>query len=172
MRSITVWVGAIVFTIGAGVFLIEREYISGDKAARARLEQGKLQLERFDEDGLRKGIDDLTAVVVKALDGTGQGVYHISSGADYSIKELFDATIGVLGIKLAQPVEVRPRLPDDVYTILIDPSRTNRDFGWKASTPLEYGVRKAIDYYREFGISQTFTHLKQVEEAPAKKHAA
>jgi tetratricopeptide (TPR) repeat protein len=63
MRSVTVWIGAIVFTIGAGVFLIEREYISGDKIARVRLEQGKLQLERFDEDGLRKGIDELTAVV-------------------------------------------------------------------------------------------------------------
>jgi TolA-binding protein len=63
MRSLTVWIGAIIFTIGAGVFLIEREYISGDKIARVRLEQGKLQLERFDEDGLRKGIDELTAVV-------------------------------------------------------------------------------------------------------------
>lgn len=63
MRSITVWIGAIVFTIGAGVFLIEREYLAGDKIARVRLEQGKLQLERFDEDGLRKGIDELTAVV-------------------------------------------------------------------------------------------------------------
>ena len=65
MRSITIWVGAIVFTIGAGVFLIEREYISGNKAAKVRLEQGKLQLERFDEDGLRKGIDDLTSVVAQ-----------------------------------------------------------------------------------------------------------
>jgi tetratricopeptide (TPR) repeat protein len=65
MRSVTIWIGAIIFTIGAGVFLIEREYISGEKNARARLEQGKLQLERFDEDGLRKGIDELTAVVAQ-----------------------------------------------------------------------------------------------------------
>lgn len=117
-------------------------------------------------------INDLTAVVMKALDGTGNGVYHISSGSDYSIKELFDATVSTLGIRLEKPVEVRPRLPDDVFTILIDPSRTNKDFQWKASTPLSYGVEKAIEYYRAFGISQTFTHLKQVEEVPAKKHAA
>lgn len=65
MKSVTIWIGAVIFTIGAGVFLIEREYVSGDKAARTRLEQGKLQLERFDEDGLRKGIDDLTAVVAQ-----------------------------------------------------------------------------------------------------------
>lgn len=80
MRSITVWVGAIVFTIGAGVFLIEREYISGDKAARIRLEQGKLQLERFDEDGLRKGIDDLTAVVAQFPDSihARSARYHLA----------------------------------------------------------------------------------------------
>lgn len=117
-------------------------------------------------------INDLVAVVMKSLDGTGNGVYHISSGSDYSIKELFDATVATLGMKLDKPVEVRPRLPDDVFTILIDPSRTNKDFQWKASTPLSYGVEKAIEYYRAYGISQTFTHLKQVEETPAKKHAA
>lgn len=65
MRTMTIWIGAIVFTIGAGVFFIEREYIAGDKVARVKLEQGKMQLERFDEDGLRKGIDALTAVVAE-----------------------------------------------------------------------------------------------------------
>jgi len=68
MRSMVIWIGAIVFTIGAGVFFIEKEYVSGDKAVRVRLAQGKLQLERFDEDGLRKGIDDLTAVIAQAPD--------------------------------------------------------------------------------------------------------
>jgi len=117
-------------------------------------------------------VQDLVDVVMKSLDGTGNGVYHISSGSDYSIKELFDATLATLDIKLDKPVEVKPRLPDDVFTILIDPSRTNKDFGWKASTPLDYGVQKAVDYYREFGISQTFTHLRQLDEPAGKKHAA
>ena len=32
--------------------------------------------------------------------------------------------------------------------------------GWQPSVPLEEGVRRAIEYYREHGISQTYTHLK------------
>jgi UDP-glucose 4-epimerase len=109
-------------------------------------------------------IDDLVNCVVKAVDGAGQkGAYHISSGGDFAIKDLFDETVNALGIKLEKEVEVRPRLVDDAFTILLDPSKTNRDFNWKTTTPLAAGVRKAIDYYRTFGISHTFTHLKQVD---------
>lgn len=110
-------------------------------------------------------IDDLTAVVMKAIHGQGQrGYYHISSGSDYSIKELFDETLQALQITLDKEVEVRPRNPDDVYTILIDPSKTNQDFQWKVQTLLKEGVAKAIAYYQEFGITQTYTHLKPVEK--------
>jgi UDP-glucose 4-epimerase len=109
-------------------------------------------------------IDDLVACVMKAIDGAGRkGAYHISSGSDYAIKELFDATVKALRISLDKPVEVRPRQPDDTYTILLDPSETNKDFGWKVTTPLETGVGRAIAYYKEFGISQTYTHLKGVD---------
>lgn len=106
-------------------------------------------------------INDLVDVVVLALDGKGNsGVYHVSSGSDYSIKELFDATLEALQIKLDKEVEVKPRNPDDTFTILIDPTKTNQDFGWKITTPLKEGVQKAVEYYKEYGISQTFTHLK------------
>ncbi|MBM3997423.1 MAG: NAD-dependent epimerase/dehydratase family protein [Planctomycetes bacterium] len=109
-------------------------------------------------------IDDLVNCVMKAIDGAGQkGAYHISSGGDYAIKDLFDETVRALGIKLDKDVEVRPRLPDDTFTILLDPSKTNRDFAWKTTTPLSTGVRKAIEYYQQCGISQTFTHLKQMD---------
>lgn len=114
-------------------------------------------------------IDDLVSVVMKAIDGRGEpGYYHISSGSDYSIKELFDATVKALGIKLEQEVEVRPRNPDDTYTILLDPSKTEETFDWRVSTPLDEGVRAAIDWYKEYGITQTYTHLKNVEAKDAK----
>ena len=106
-------------------------------------------------------IDDLVEAVVAALGGRGSaGVYHISSGSDVSIKELFDATVDALQVRLDRDVEVRPRNPDDAYTILLDPSKTNADFGWKVSTPLASGVAAAVEWYKRFGISETFTHLK------------
>ena len=106
-------------------------------------------------------INDLIEVVSMALEGAGEkGVYHVSSGADFSIKELFDATIQALKITPVPQVEVRPRGPDDAYTILLDPSKTNRVFGWKVKTFLDAGVLKAIEWYKEKDITQTYTHLK------------
>src|SRR4051812_34989815 len=110
-------------------------------------------------------VQDLIDLVVMAIDGKGSGgVYHASSGSDYSIKELLEATVKALGIEHDEEVEVRPRGPDDAFTILLDPTRTNDEFGWVPRTPLEEGVQAAIDYYREYGIEETYTHLKLAEE--------
>lgn len=105
-------------------------------------------------------VNDLVDVVMKALTGMGQnGYYHISSGSDYSIKELFDETVAALGITLDEPVEERERNPDDVFSILLDPTKTNQDFQWQISTPLRHGVKQTIEYYKKYGIKETFTHL-------------
>jgi len=106
-------------------------------------------------------VSDLIDLLVQSIDGKGGiGAYHVSSGGDYSIEELFQATVATLGITLDQPVEVRPRGADDAFTILLDPSRTAADFGWKTTVPLEDGVQAAIEYYQRFGITDTYTHLK------------
>lgn len=112
-------------------------------------------------------IDDLVDCVEKAIDGKGQGYYHISSGSDFSIKQLFDATLSALNITLEQEVEVRERHPDDAFTILLDPTRTNEDFLWQVKTDLNLGVERTIDYYKSYGIEQTFTHLRAHEESEA-----
>jgi UDP-glucose 4-epimerase len=109
-------------------------------------------------------IQDLVDVVIKAIDGRGgRGAYHVSSGSDYSIKELFDAVVKAMGITLDEEIEVRPRNPDDAPTILLDPSKTIKDFGWKATISLEDGVHETIEYYKEYGVAETYTHLKMKE---------
>ena len=109
-------------------------------------------------------IQDLIDVVEKAVMGQGKrGYYHISTGSDFSIKELYDATIKALNMPEKANVEVKARNPDDVYTILIDPTKTQQDFSWKAGTKLEDGVRASINYYKEYGITETYTHLKNVK---------
>ena len=110
-------------------------------------------------------VHDLIDLVLQAVDGEGaSGVYHASSGSDYSIEELFDATVKALALELDEPVEVRQRGPDDAYTILLDPSRTHQEFGWAPQTPLDEGVAAAVAYYRECGIEETYTHLKIADE--------
>lgn len=109
-------------------------------------------------------VDDLVDIAVMAIDGRGEGTYHVSSGSDVAIKDLFDATLKAL--KMKADVEVRPRNPDDAPSILLDPSRTIRDFsGWRPRVSLTTGVEKAIEWYREHGVGQTFTHLRPSEPA-------
>lgn len=106
-------------------------------------------------------VSDLVNVLEKAIGGMGRtGAYHVSSGGDYSIQELFDATVAAMGISLDAPVEVRPRGADDAFTILLDPTDTTRDFEWRTTVPLESGVAQAVAYYRTYGITDTYTHLK------------
>ena len=110
-------------------------------------------------------IDDLIDCTMGAIEGKGEkGAYHISSGSDFSIQELFDATIKALDIQLEEGPELRERSADDAYTILLDPSATRRDFDWKVSMELDKGVRQTIEYYREYGISETYTHLRLDEK--------
>lgn len=114
-------------------------------------------------------VDDLVDVVIKAIDGAGRtGVYHISSGGDYAIQDLFVETVKAMKLTLDDDVEVRPRNPDDVFSILLDPSRTQADFDWGTRTKLSDGVRMAIDYYRDRGLTETYTHLKPAEKSHAR----
>ena len=103
-------------------------------------------------------VSDLVEVVMKAINGQGKGTYHISSGSDISIKEMWNATVKALNCE-DYPIEERERNPDDAPSILLDPIETDNTFNWRANTSLEVGVKNTIEYYKKFGISETFTHL-------------
>ena len=101
-------------------------------------------------------VDDLVWVAVKAA-LAGHGVYHVSSGHDVSIYDLYCAIAREVGSQ-SEPVVMSP-LPDDVPSLLLDPSRTYDDFGWLAVTPLEDGIAKAVEWYRTHEFAETYTHL-------------
>jgi UDP-glucose 4-epimerase len=104
-------------------------------------------------------VDDLLDVVIPAIeDGTGRGYYHVSSGADYAIKELFDAVAEAMSRD--DTCEERERGEDDAATILLDPTRTTEDFAWRAKTPIADGVRDTVRWYEEHGVQETYTHLR------------
>ena len=108
-------------------------------------------------------VSDLIEVANAALAGTGQGHYHVSTGSDYSIKEMFDAVVDAIGIELTEEVEVRPAPPEDAPSILLDPKRTQEDFDWEARVPLSEGIKRAVAWYEQNGVGETYTHLKAEE---------
>ena len=105
-------------------------------------------------------VKDLARTVIKAIDGVGSQAYHFSSGSDIAIKELYDEIVRGLNLNDYPEPEVRPLGPDDAPSILLDPSRTFKDFGEIEFTPLNELVRAAIDYYDTYGVHGGYTHLK------------
>lgn len=87
------------------------------------------------------------------------GVFNVSSGADTSIKEIFEIMVKHLKINLEKPVEVRSPNIDDVSTLLLDPAYTEKMFGWKAKISLSEGILRLLNWYDENGVFEAYTHL-------------
>ena len=105
-------------------------------------------------------VKDLARVVLQACDGVGHGAYHFSSGTDVAIQELYDAVLTAMAVPGHPNAEVKALGPDDVFSILLDPSRTFADFGAIGFTPLQSTVQAAVDYYRQHGTLGEYTHLR------------
>lgn len=104
-------------------------------------------------------VEDAVEVFAAAVEGRGErGVYHVSTGRDYPIEELYDEVASALLLDYFEPTLV-DRGDDDVATILLDPAKVGFVFGWAATTPLRDGIRRAVTWYDEHGVTDTFTHL-------------
>ena len=105
-------------------------------------------------------VKDLALTVLKACDGLGKGAYHFSSGRDVAVLELYNSVVKAMGISEYPEPEIRELGPDDVFSILLDPSKTFQDFGKINFTPIEHTVSDAISYYQEYGTLGEYTHLR------------
>ena len=84
----------------------------------------------------------------------------VEESGDVPIVDLYDAVVKAMGIRDYPEPERRALSPDDVSSILLDPSRTFADFGNIEFTPLNVTVWNAVKYYQEFGVVGGYTHLK------------
>lgn len=105
-------------------------------------------------------VKDLARVVLRACDGVGHGAYHFSSGTDIAIQELYDAVVNAMDLPNKPQAEVKELGPDDVASILLDPSRTFEDYGRLEFTSLQDTVSDAINYYKKHGTLGEYTHLR------------
>ena len=102
-------------------------------------------------------VADLVDVAVKALH-IGSGPYHVSSGGDFAISDVYYAVRAAMGLEPDEP-DIVPRGPDDAATLLLDPTETMRVFSWRTTTPLRQGIAAAVGWYDAHHITETFTHL-------------
>jgi len=82
---------------------------------------------------------DLARGHIAALDkiksNPGVGIYNLGTGQGYSVLEIVEAFEKVSGVKI--PYEIVGRRSGDVAESFADPSRANKDLGWKAELGLE-----------------------------------
>lgn len=107
-------------------------------------------------------VRNLAAVVLQAIDGKGSGAYHFSSGKEISIMDLYKIVVKVMSTATEPEYELQSNTAGGPASILLDPSRTYKDFNVPLFYSVEETVTGAINYYREFGVSREVTHLKTI----------
>ena len=103
--------------------------------------------------------DFFTLMDLVMQDGAPTGVFNVSTGQGNSIKDIFDAVVDYLGITLDEPVKVVPPGDDDVPAVVLDPSVTEKTFGWKAEVSFEDTIRNMLQWYDAYGVSAIYSHL-------------
>lgn len=124
-----------------------------------RLKDGK---SCFCSDTVRDFLDmsDFFALMDLVLqDDAPTGVYNVSTGEGHTIKDIFDAVVAHLGVTLEEPVKVVPAGDDDVPAVVLDPSETEKAFGWKARVNFADTISNMLKWYDNYGVSAIHSHL-------------
>ena len=90
-------------------------------------------------------VEDVAAAVLAAVGHDG-GVFNVGSGEPTSVERLHAHCREVSGD--GRPPEYGSPRPGDLKRSVLDPSRAERQLGWRAQTSLEDGLRRTWDWLR------------------------
>ena len=91
--------------------------------------------------------------------GGPTGIYNVSTGKGNTIAEILNIIVDYLGVTLEAPIEIVPAGEDDVFAVVLDPSETERIFGWKAKTEFKETIHKMLRWYDSNGVNAIYSHL-------------
>jgi UDP-glucose 4-epimerase len=89
-------------------------------------------------------VGDVVAAMLAAAESGVVGPVNIGTGQETDVLELV-RLLGELGGAEGFEPELAPARTGEVQRISIDPSRAERELGWKAETGLEQGLRLTLD---------------------------
>ena len=99
-------------------------------------------------------ISDAVEANLLALTGGDRGIYHVSTGIEISLNELFcrlkqvlSTSIGREDIVKMSPVYAEPR-PGEIHRIALNPEKIERALGWTPQISLEDGLAQTVPYCR------------------------
>jgi UDP-glucose 4-epimerase len=88
------------------------------------------------------------------------GVFNVSTGEGHSIKEVFETVAEYLSLEVPD-VPITSVGADDVQAVVLDSTETINVFGWKPQFSFKDTIRRQLEWYDKYGISDVFSHLKQ-----------
>jgi len=93
-------------------------------------------------------VEDFVQGLILAMERIdGFDIVNIASGRQYKLSDLLDMIIRLDGFHAAK-VEYDSSKPTMIPKRLINPDKAKRLLGFEASTSIEAGLKKTIDWYR------------------------
>ena len=89
------------------------------------------------------------------------GVYNVSTGKGNTILDIFNEVAKHLGMPDAKPDAIVEPGPDDIASVVLDPTKTMNDIGWTAKVGFEETISKMLNWYDEFGVTDIYSHIQK-----------
>ena len=106
-------------------------------------------------------ISDFLALLDLVLQsGIKKGVFNVSSGTGNSIKEVFASIAKHIGVNSPKVSELDVG-EDDVKEVVLDPSTTQKTFGWKRKVSFEEIIKRQCYWFETNSTGKIFSHLKR-----------
>lgn len=106
-------------------------------------------------------ISDFLSLLDSVLDSRVVGTYNVSTGEGHTIQEIFDVVARHLGLVDAVPQSINEPGPDDVPTVVLDPTETEATFGWRAKVDFEETMTRMLNWYDSYGVTDVYSHLQE-----------
>lgn len=124
-----------------------------------RLKEGKSV---FCSDTVRDFLDmsDFLSLmdIIMSAENTLTGVFNVSTGEGHSIKDVFDEVSAYVGVSMPD-VPILPVGDDDVQSVVLDPSKTEASFSWKAKVDFKNTIFRQLEWYNKYGVNDIYSHL-------------
>ena len=91
-------------------------------------------------------VGDVARANVLALDRGSGRMYHIGTGVEATVNELFDRLARLTGYD--RPRRHGPGLPGEVFRIRLSADRARDELGWTPEVALEEGLRRTVESIR------------------------